>query len=361
MPDPWADTWVEPLGLLHGRAAAAAIAADLALPLAGGPAAFTMVRLIGRAPGGAATPDAPVPLAEVPEPWQPAVLALGAAPPPFAGLPGGRPLVMGILNVTPDSFSDGGRHADHAAAVAAGHAMLEAGADLLDIGGESTRPGAAPVPPEEECRRVLPAIRELAKAATISVDTRNAATMLAALEAGAEIVNDITALRHDPAAARVLARSEASVILMHMLGDDPRTMQRDPRYADVALEVAQFLAGRVAWAERQGIPRARLAVDPGIGFGKRLPHNLALIERLPILAALGCPVVFGASRKRFIGELSGVEAAADRVAGSVAAALAGADRGAAILRVHDVAETVQALAIRAAVLAGEAAGGAEAE
>jgi dihydropteroate synthase len=345
------ETWVEPLGLLHGRAAAEAVAADLALPLAGGPAAFALVRLIG--PGA---PETPVALAEVPEAWQPAVLALGQAPPPFAGLPSDRPVVMGILNVTPDSFSDGGRHADHLRAIDAGHAMLEAGADLLDIGGESTRPGASPVPPEEECRRILRVIRELAKAATISVDTRNAATMLAALEAGAEIVNDVTALRHDPAAARVLARSEASVILMHMLGEDPRTMQRDPRYADVALEVAEFLADRLDWAERQGIARERIAVDPGIGFGKRGVHNLALIERLPLLAGLGCPVVLGASRKRFIGELSGVEVAEDRVAGSVAAALAGAERGAAILRVHDVAETVQALSVWAAVHGGEAEG-----
>jgi dihydropteroate synthase len=342
------ETWVEPLGLLHGRAAAEAIAADLALPLAGGPAAFAVVRLIG--PNA---PPSPISLAEVPEAWQAAVLALSRPAPAFAGLPADRPLVMGILNVTPDSFSDGGHRADHARAIQAGHEMLEAGADLLDIGGESTRPGATPVPPEEECRRILPVIRELAKAATISVDTRNAATMLAALEAGAEIVNDVTALRHDPAAARVLARSEAGVILMHMLGDDPRTMQRDPRYDDVALEVAQFLAARVAWAEEHGIARERIALDPGIGFGKRMAHNLTLIERLPLLTGLGCRIVLGASRKRFIGELSGVEIAADRVAGSVAAALAGAERGAAILRVHDVVETAQALSVWAAIHGGE--------
>ena len=345
------DRLFEPLGLLHGRAAAAAMAADLALPLAGGPAVFTLVRLIG--PG---VPEAPLALADVPEDWQAAVMELTRAPAPFAGLPTGRPLVMGILNVTPDSFSDGGRHGDHAEAIAAGHAMLEAGADLLDIGGESTRPGAAPVPPEEECRRILPVIRELAKAATVSVDTRNAATMLAALEAGAEIVNDVSALRHDPAAVRVLAQSEASVILMHMLGDDPRTMQRDPRYGDVAAEVAAFLAERIAWTERQGIARGRIAVDPGIGFGKRARHNLDLMDRLPLLAGLGCPVVFGASRKRFLGEITGVEDAADRVVGSVAAAMLAAQSGAAILRVHDVAETVAALAVWDAVSrSGEAA------
>ena len=343
------DRLVEPLGLLHGRAAAAALAADLALPLAGGPTAFTLVRLIG-----AGAPERPLALADVPAEWQPAVMEVTRAPAAFAGLPAGRPLMMGILNVTPDSFSDGGRHGDHGAAVMAGHAMLEAGADLLDIGGESTRPGATPVPPEEECRRVLPVIRELAKAATISVDTRNAATMLAALDAGAEIVNDVSALRHDAAAARVLARSEASVILMHMLGDDPRTMQRDPRYSDVAAEVAAFLAERIAWTERQGIARARIAVDPGIGFGKQAHHNLDLMDRLPLLAGLGCAVVFGASRKRFLGELTGVAAAEERVIGSVTAALAAAARGATILRVHDVAETLAALAVWDAVSRGGA-------
>ena len=347
------EPWAEPLGLLQGRVAAAAMEAELALPLAGGPLAFTLVRLLG--PGA---PEAPVLVTEVPPAWHPAVLGLTLAPPPFAGLPlpaeRGRPLVMAIINVTPDSFSDGGRHLDPGRAIAAGHAALRAGADLLDIGAESTRPGALPVPPEEEQRRLLPVIRELARAATVSVDTRNAATMAAALEAGAEIVNDISALRHDPDAPRLLAGAECGVVLMHMRGDDPRTMQQDIRYADVALEVAQFLAERVEAAERLGIARERLAVDPGIGFGKRLPHNLALMERLPLLAGIGCPILFGASRKRFIGTLSGVAAPAARVAGSVAAALHAAAQGAAILRVHDVAETVQALRVWCAVGEGPA-------
>jgi len=325
------------------------MAADLALPLAGGPAAFTMVRLIGPD-----APPAPVPLADVPESWQEKVLALVRPPMSFAGLPTGRPLVMGILNVTPDSFSDGGQHFDPGEAIAAGHAMLEAGADILDVGGESTRPGAEPVPPEEEIRRVVPVIRELAKAATISVDTRNTLTMAAALEAGAEVVNDVSALRHDPATARLLAMAECGVILMHMRGDDPRTMQQGIHYDDVALEVAQFLAERVAWAERQGIARDRIAVDPGIGFGKKLPHNLEVTERLPLLAGIGCPVVYGASRKRWIGELVGSEAMQLRIPGSVAAAIAAANRGAAILRVHDVAKTVAALKVLAACEAGEA-------
>jgi dihydropteroate synthase len=344
--------WMEPLAVLQGRAAALAVAADVALPLAGGPAAFTMVRLIG--PG---LPVAPMPLADVPAEFQARVLALTQPPPALAGLPLpselGRPLVMGIVNVTPDSFSEGGLLFDPRAAIAAGHAMLEAGADLLDIGGESTRPGAEPVTIEDEMARILPVVRELAKAATISVDTRNAATMRAALDAGAEIINDVSGLRHDLAAARVIADAECGVILMHMLGTDPRTMQHDIRYDDVVLDVAAFLAERLEALGAQGIARSRIALDPGIGFGKRSPENLALIERLPLLAGLGCPVVFGGSRKRFIGELSGVEQAGQRVAGSVAAAIAAAQRGAAILRVHDVAETMQALAVLTACEAGE--------
>lgn len=283
----------------------------------------------------------------MPAAWRDLLPPLTLAPPPFAGLaprlgPGG-PLVMGILNVTPDSFSGDG--APPAAILARAEAMLEAGADILDIGGESTRPGAAPVPPEEECRRILPVIRALAGRAVLSVDTRNAATMQAALAAGARIVNDVSALRHDPAALRVVAEAGAPVVLMHMLGDDPRLMQQDPRYGDVALEVAGFLADRVAAAEAAGIPRARIALDPGIGFGKTPAHNLALLERLPLLVGLGCPVLVGASRKGFLGRLSGVAEAGRRLPGSLAAALFAATRGAAILRVHDVAETVQALRV----------------
>ncbi len=343
------DRWVEPLGLLHGPAAFHAVKLGLALPLAGSAAAFTLVRLIeaGESLGIG-------PLAEVPEPWRDQVDALALRVPPFAGLPGDRPLVMGILNITPDSFSDGGRFAAADAAIAAGHAMLEAGADLLDIGGESTRPGAEPVTEAEELARILPVLRELAKAASVSVDTRSAAVMEAALDAGAEVVNDVSALRHDPEALRVLMRAEAPVILMHMPGDDPRRMQELAAYEDVVLEVARFLRDRVATLEALGIPRGRIAIDPGIGFGKTMAHNLALIERLPIVAGIGCRVVFGASRKRFIGTLSGVEAASERLAGSLAAALAAAARGASILRVHDVAETVQALAVWRACEAGQA-------
>jgi dihydropteroate synthase len=297
---------------------------------------------------------ATLPVAMLPEDWGDQIEAITARPLPFAGLVSQRPLVMGILNITPDSFSDGGRHFDASAAIEAGHAMLQAGADILDIGGESTRPGAEPVSPDEEIARVIPVVRELAKAAPVSIDTRHAATMQAALDAGAEIINDVTALRHDPAAVDFLARNQAPIVLMHMPGTDPRSMQAQADYADVVLEVARFLRDRVATLEALGIARARIAIDPGIGFGKTMAPNLALIEALPILAQIGCPIMLGASRKRFIGTLSGVEQAEARLAGSLAVALAGAARGAAILRVHDVAETIQALAVWQACANGRA-------
>ena len=232
--------------------------------------------------------------------------------------------------------------------------MLEAGADLLDIGGESTRPGADPTTAEEEMRRVLPVVRALATAAPVSIDTRNAATMRAALDAGARVVNDISAFRHDPAAMAVVAERGAPAVLMHMLGLDPREMQRDPGYDDVALDVAEFLRERVDAAERAGIARGRIVVDPGIGFGKTMAHNLALIARLPLLAGIGCRILLGASRKGFLGRLSGEAEAGRRASASVAAALAAAARGAAILRVHDVEETVHALRVWRACASGEA-------
>ncbi|MCX8132433.1 MAG: dihydropteroate synthase [Roseococcus sp.] len=332
----------EPLGLLDGPAAEEAVAQGLARPLQGGPLAFLGWRPLGEA-----------------GPMRPAVSAppvLSVAPPPFAGITPhrARPLVMGIVNCTPDSFSGDGLDTAHAAAIARGEAMLAAGADILDVGGESTRPGAAPVSPEQEQARILPVIRALAPLAPVSVDTRHAATMRAALAAGARIVNDVSALAFDPEAMAVVAEAGCPVILMHMRTLDPRTMQREAAYADVVREVAEHLADRLAACEAAGIPRARIALDPGIGFGKQLRHNLILIERLPALAGLGCPILLGASRKTFIGRVTGVEEAGARVHGSVAAALAGAARGAHILRVHDVAATVQALKLRAAVLTGGA-------
>jgi dihydropteroate synthase len=333
-----AERWLEPLGLLHGPAAFHAVRAGHALPLAGGPASFSLLRLIedGQEHGIH-------PVADLPEGWDELLPALTRRPLPFAGLPHDRPLVMGILNVTPDSFSDGGKNLDVKAAVAAGHAMLEAGADILDIGGESTRPGAAVVTAEEEIARILPVVRQLATAAVVSVDTRHAATMQAVLDAGAEIVNDISALRQDAKSVRVVQESRAPVVLMHMPALDLRRMHETTEYEDVVLDVARFLRQRVETAEALGIARGRIVVDPGIGFGKTREQDLLLLNRLPLLAGIGCRVLVGASRKRLVGWVTGAEQPAERVAGSVAVALAAAAAGASILRVHDVAETVQAL------------------
>jgi dihydropteroate synthase len=249
---------------------------------------------------------------------------------------------MAILNVTPDSFSDGGLHADP---IAAGLALVEAGADIVDVGGESTRPGAVPVTPEEEQRRILPVVAALARAGVcVSVDTRNAGTMAAALDVGAAIINDVSAMQHDPRTASVLARSTCTVILMHMRGT-PQTMMQHAAYGDVALEVRAELAQRGAQAEAAGIGRARLVLDPGLGFAKTGDQSLELLRRLPELGALGLPIAVGASRKAFIGAAGGEGVAARRVAGSIAAALFAAAQGAAILRVHDVAETSQALRV----------------
>ncbi len=267
------------------------------------------------------------------------------APVSFAGVALAEPAVMGILNVTPDSFSDGGNLPDAASAIATGLAMREAGAVFLDVGGESTRPGSEPVPVAEELRRVVPVVRGLAAAgAIVSIDTRHAAVMHAAIEAGARIVNDVTALGGDPESLAAVADSDVSVVLMHMQGD-PKTMQRDPRYDDVVREVRDFLAARIAACEAAGIARHRIAVDPGIGFGKTLAHNLGLLHGLDALRALGCPILIGVSRKSFIAHSAGSAPPKQRLGGSLAAALASVERGARIVRAHDVAETAQALRI----------------
>ena len=329
---------VEPLGLIHGLAASEAVRRGLALPLAGGPAAFSLVRLIG-------DPLGIVPVGNVPAAFLPAMQRLAAARAPWAALAGPPPWVMGVLNVTPDSFSDGGRHLDSGAAVAAGLAMHRAGADLVDVGGESTRPGAAPTSPEEEQRRVLPVIRGLVgQGIAVSVDTRHAATMQAALAAGAHVVNDVSALAHDPDAAGVVARAGAPVVLMHLRGT-PQTMLEQPGYADVGVDVVRELAMRVAAALAAGIARDRIAVDPGIGFAKSGDDNLALLPRLSLLLNLGCHIVVGVSRKRFVGALTGEKVADRRGAGSLAAGLHAVLHGASVLRVHDVAETVQAMRV----------------
>lgn len=265
--------------------------------------------------------------------------------PPFAGLSMDRPRIMGILNATPDSFSDGGRHFAVEDAVRGGLAMLEAGADILDVGGESTRPGSEEVSAEEEIRRVVPVIRALAeRGAVISIDTRHAAVMEAAVAAGAAIINDVTALTNEPASLPTAARLGVPVILMHIQGE-PKTMQADPRYAFAPTDVFDWLEARVEACLAAGIARADLCVDPGIGFGKTVEHNAQILKRLGMLHGLGCPVLLGISRKSFIARVSRDEPATERLPGSLAAAVMGAGQGMHILRVHDVPETAQALAV----------------
>jgi dihydropteroate synthase len=256
-----------------------------------------------------------------------------------------QPQVMGIVNATPDSFSDGGQFEDSAAAVEAGMRMAEAGAAIIDIGGESTRPGAQPVWEGDEIERVVPVVRGLAAAGTaVSVDTRKADVMTAALSAGASMINDVSALTYDPRSAETVAAAGVPVVLMHHQGS-PETMQEDPRYDDVVVEVYSWLEERIAAAEAAGIDRSRILVDIGFGFGKTVGHNLELMNNLALFHSLGCPLVVGASRKRTIGALSNEAPADRRLAGSIALALKAAEQGAQIVRVHDVAETVQALRV----------------
>ena len=260
-----------------------------------------------------------------------------------------RPSVMGVVNVTPDSFSDGGVHLDPAVAIAAARQMVEDGAALVDVGGESTRPGSEGVSADEELRRVVPVLEGLAGDVPVSIDTAKAEVARRALALGAELVNDVTALRADPDLAGVVADAGAYLCLMHMQGE-PRTMQRDPHYDDVASEVTAFLEERLAFAIAQGIPEERICLDPGIGFGKTTQHNLELVRRLDVLLALGRPVLIGFSRKSSLGRIVGdPEAKTGPLSASVAAAVAAYERGASILRVHDVREHVEALAVARAV------------
>jgi dihydropteroate synthase len=257
--------------------------------------------------------------------------------------------LMGVVNVTPDSFSDGGLYLDPEAAIAHGRELAAAGAEILDVGGESTRPGAEAVAQDEELRRVIPVIEGLiATEGRVSVDTSKAAVAAAALEAGAAIVNDVTALRGDPEMAALCGERGATVVLMHMRGE-PRTMQDDPRYDDVVAEVKAFLAERLEAAVAAGIAEDDVWLDPGIGFGKTAAHNMELLRRLGELADLGRPLVIGTSRKSFIGKLDG-SAAGERLGGTIASSVLAAAEGAAVLRVHDVAEMRQALAVATAVL-----------
>jgi dihydropteroate synthase len=259
------------------------------------------------------------------------------------------PKLMGVVNVTPDSFSDGGLYFDAAKAIAHGGELARAGAAILDVGGESTRPGAEEVGVEEELRRVVPVAEELAGLdVEVSIDTSKAAVAAAALDAGATIVNDVTALRGDTEMAALCADRGATVVLMHMLGS-PRTMQRDPVYDDVVAEVKALLAGRIEAALAAGVAEERIWLDPGIGFGKTAAHNMELLRRLSELAALGYPLVIGTSRKSFIGRVDGSDSS-ERLGGTIASSVLAAAAGAEVLRVHDVAEVGQAMAVAAAVL-----------
>jgi dihydropteroate synthase len=273
----------------------------------------------------------------------------------LAGITLDRPRVMGIVNVTPDSFSDGGKHATTDAAIAHGLQLVADGADFLDVGAESTRPGAVEVSVADELARLLPVIDGLnAKTdVPISVDTRKARVMREAVREGASIINDVSALTFDVDSLLAAADCDVSVVLMHAQGD-PKTMQNAPAYRDVVLDVYDTLAARIEACEAAGIARQKLIIDPGIGFGKTLEHNLALMAGLSVFHSLGVPLLVGASRKRFIGTLSGVETAADRVHGSVAAALAAVAQGAQIVRVHDVKATRDALAVWQASWSGHA-------
>ncbi|HNQ23458.1 MAG TPA: dihydropteroate synthase [Phycisphaerae bacterium] len=266
---------------------------------------------------------------------------------------GDRPLVMGILNVTPDSFSDGGAYHDAPAALPRAREMIAEGADFIDVGPESTRPGAQPVPADEQIARAVPVIEALRAADArvgISIDTRLAAVASAALDAGADLVNDVSALRDDPALVHLVAKRRVPVVLMHMRGT-PADMQRDggPQYDDVVADVCRFLRERVDFAVEQGIEPDRIILDPGLGFGKRVEHNLSLLRHLDRLMELGYPLLLGASRKRFLGYVLGSAEPRERLAGSLACAVLAALAGVAILRVHDVRPTVEVLRVLAAV------------
>lgn len=331
--------YVRPIPLTDAAAPAEA------LRLAGGWCRFTHVEILSRQHAPRVVP------ADQVAPDRLAVLTARRVD--FAGLSMDRPRIMGILNVTPDSFSDGGLFLKPEAATMAARDMASA-VDIIDIGGESTRPGAAEVPVPDEIARTAPVIAAMRAAGIsvpVSIDTRKAQVAQAAMAAGADIVNDVSAFAFDPAMASAVATGTAPVILMHSIAT-PATMQDDPRYDDVLLDVYDALASRVAVAEAAGIARDRIAIDPGIGFGKTLEHNLALIARLSLFHSLGLPILLGASRKRFIGTLSGVEEAQRRMPGSLAVALAGVAQGAQVIRVHDVAETRQALSLWQAVTRG---------
>ncbi|MEQ1576619.1 MAG: dihydropteroate synthase [Hyphomicrobium sp.] len=358
--------YLRPLGLYEPREASPVGepgAVFSGLPLGGGALSFPAVEVISRAGGGVARRV--VGLSELFErDWgrdsQAAGDLIDAMTTPrarLAGLSLDRPRIMGIVNVTPDSFSDGGQLASVQAAIDHGLRLAGEGADILDIGGESTRPGSDAVSLDEELKRVMPVIEGLRSRtdARISVDTRKAGVMARAADAGADILNDVSALTHDPKALETAARSGLPVMLMHAQGD-PKTMNDNPQYSDVALDVFDFLESRIKACVAVGIPKTKLVVDPGIGFGKHLHHNVAVLSAMSLYHGLGVPVLLGASRKKLIGQLCNVDDPKARAHGSIAAALAAIAQGVQIVRVHDVAATRQAICVWQAASKGTEAG-----
>jgi len=356
--------YIRPVGMFHPPEPAAgheALGDDVwgGLPLTGGPLSFAALEVIER--GARGVTRRVIGLGDMFErDWGRHTLAasdllenIRMPRARLAGLPLDRPRIMGIVNVTPDSFSDGGNFLAAQSAIDHGLRLVEEGAEILDIGGESTRPGSDTVPVEEELRRVLPVLEGL-RAKTdvrISIDTRKAEVMRRAAAAGADILNDVSALTYDPAALETAAETGLPIMLMHAQGD-PKTMNDNPQYSDVVLDVFDFLEQRIIACEKAGIPKAKLVADPGIGFGKHLHHNVAVLSALSLYHGLGVPVLLGASRKKLIGQLCNVENAKDRVPGSLSAALHSVAQGVQIVRVHDVAATRQAVSIWQAANAG---------
>jgi len=339
--------YLRPTGFLAASASARAIEVGKAGPVAGGPLAFSLVEVIeGRAGSASRKCVCYEAIAASNEPVVKAALrCISSKRAPIAGLSFERPRIMGVVNVTPDSFSDGGLHDTREAAIAHATRLIAQGADIIDIGGESTRPGADPVEAKCEAARILPVIKGLKGVkAALSADTRNGTVMAQAAEAGAHIINDISALSHDPASLSVVVNTGLPVILMHARGD-PKTMQDDPVYENVVLEVYDALQARIDFCTGSGISRSRIIADPGIGFGKTFGHNLALLQSIGLFHGLGVPVMVGVSRKKFIGTLTGETEPARRVSGSLGGAMATVAQGVQLLRVHDVKDTVQALAV----------------
>lgn len=331
--------YLRPTGLVYGNEARRLVQAGDALPLAQGIAAFTLTEIITRKARRFANVREVAGAREL----APLLEILTAPRPDFAGLSMAEPQVMGVINVTPDSFSDGGQAAEHRAAIEQGRRLAAEGAAILDVGGESTRPGSDLVPAEEELARVEPVIRQLAQEGyLLSADTRKPEVMALAAQAGARILNDVSALTFSAHSGPQAARLGLPVVLMHAQGD-PKTMQENPVYEDVALDVFDALEGLIEKAVAAGIPRSRLMADPGIGFGKTFRHNLELMNQLSLFHGLGVPVLLGASRKAFIGAITGEKLAARRMPGSVGMALQAALQGAQVIRVHDVRESVHAL------------------